>query len=445
MASPQANGLPADVRVPDCFLKLVGDGLRRGESAYGCRKLRDLPIADPAPRSEFLSRSAAIEIAAAALGLALVVSAVLANQRWLDRHFLPSWFLPPRWYVLIESSVRVTIAAAGVTLAFARARVRRVVASAGARILVSVLAGVLALGAGELVLRRVHLRAAEWLVPDEEPRRQLDARLGWTFVPARTGHGTIGSRVVDYAFDAAGYRVRRVDEPVNPNRPAIVFVGESVMFGEGLTWEESVPAQVGAMLDIQSANLAVHGFGTDQAYMRLETELPRFQQPVAVVSLFMTALFGRNLDDDRPHLGPDLMWLPAEQQGRIVSLAALLVPYRTDETVERGIRMTREVLGASVTLARARGATPLIVVPHFGVEGEAERALRRRILDDTQLPYVWIEIDDAWRLPWDRHPNAHAAHVMAAAIAARLRQPRGISPSGSRARSALESVGGGES
>ena len=31
------------------------------------------------------------------------------------------------------------------------------------------------------------------------------------------------------------------------------------MFGEGLTWEETVPAQVGAMMGIQSANLAVHG------------------------------------------------------------------------------------------------------------------------------------------------------------------------------------------
>ena len=67
------------------------------------------------------------------------------------------------------------------------------------------------------------------------------------------------------------------------------------MFGEGLTWEESVPAQVGAMMGIQSANLAVHGFSSDQAYLRLETELPRFRRPVAVVSLFMTALLAGTL------------------------------------------------------------------------------------------------------------------------------------------------------
>jgi hypothetical protein len=231
--------------------------------------------------------------------------------------------------------------------------------------------------------------------------------------------------VIDYSFDSAGYRVRRVDESVDPLQPTVVCVGESVMFGEGLTWEESIPAQVGALIGIQSANLSVHGFGTDQAYLRLETELPRFRRPVAVVSLFMTALFGRNLDQDRPHLGPGLVWLPAKPQARLASLATLLVPYRTDKTVERGVAMTRDVLGATVNLARARGATPLIVVPHFGVEEQAERTLRRRILDEAGLPYVWIEIDEAWRLPWDRHPNPRAAREIALAVAARLKAETG--------------------
>jgi hypothetical protein len=349
------------------------------------------------------------------------VCAVAANQRWLDRHFLPSWFLPRHWYVLIESSVRAVMAACGLSLAFfARPHVGRFAGRAPARAVHVAIAAVLALGASELVLRRVHLRAAEWLVPDEEPRRQRDPRLGWTFVPARTGHNVVGGRTIDYSFDAAGYRVRRVDEPVDPDRPTILFTGESVMFGEGLTWEESVPAQVGAMMGMQSANLAVHGFGSDQAYLRLQMELPRFRRPVAVVSLFMTALFGRNLDDDRPHLGPGLVWLAAAQRGRLASLARLLVPYRGDETIERGVLATREVLRATSALARARGAAPLIVVPQLGPEAQPEQALRHRILDESGLSYVWVPIDAAWRLPWDRHPNPRAAHAIAAAVAARL-------------------------
>jgi hypothetical protein len=379
-------------------------------------------LIDRARRGGSLCRPIAIEIALAGVGTALVVGAVLASQHWLDRHFLPSWFLPHRWYVVIESSVRVALAAAGVSIALPiRRRAARAMASAPGPVLVTALAVVLALVAGELVLRRVHLRAAEWLAADEEPRRQSDARLGWRFIPSRTGRAAIGGRTIEYSFDVHGYRVRRPEEPVDPAKAAIVFTGESVMFGEGLTWKESVPAQVGAMTGIQSANLAVHGFSNDQAYLRLQAELPCFQQPVAVVSLFMTALFGRNLDDDRPRLGPGLAWLPAQQHGRLASVATMLVPFRSDETVERGVVMTRDVLTATVNLARARGATPLIVVPHFGVEEEADRELRRRILDEAGLPYVRIEIDSAWRLPWDRHPNARAARAIAAAIATRLR------------------------
>ncbi|HEV8345557.1 MAG TPA: hypothetical protein VGQ16_03225 [Vicinamibacterales bacterium] len=363
------------------------------------------------------------ETVVALLGAALVLCAVAANQPWLDRHFLPSYFLPRRWYVLLETCIRVAIAVLGVWLALVvRPRAGRFAARAPAVFVAVGVAAVLAFGASELALRGLHLRPAEWLFPDEEPRRRRDARLGWTLEPSRTGHNTIAGRVVDYAIDSAGYRVRRVDEPVDPDRPTILFTGESMMFGEGLRWEESVPARVGAMMGMQSANLAVHGYGSDQAYLRLQIELPRFRRPVAVVSLFMMALFGRNLDDDRPHLAPGLVWRPAEQQSRLASIAKLAVPYRSDETVERGVTVTREVLRAMVELARARGAIPLIVVPQFGAEEPVERTLRRRILDEPGLPYVRVTIDAAWRLPWDRHPNPSAAHLIADAVAERLRR-----------------------
>jgi hypothetical protein len=136
----------------------------------------------------------------------------------------------------------------------------------------------------------------------------------------------------------------------------------------------------------------------------------------------MTALFGRNLDQDRPHLAPGLVWLPAEQRSRLASLTKLIVPYRADATVERGVVVTREVFRATSELARAHGATPLLVVLQFGNEEVPEQALRRRILDDAHLPYVLVEIDSEWRLPWDRHPNARAAHAIAVAVAAELRE-----------------------
>lgn len=374
-----------------------------------------------ARRSTLFRPRLVAEIVVAAMGAALLICVIVANQGWLDRHFVPSFFLPRHTYVVLETCARVVMAILGAWLVFvARSRVGRFAARAPDHAFEILIAIVLAMGASDLLLRFVHLRPVEWLSADQEPRREPDPHLGWTWVPARTGRKTIGGRTIDYAIDATGYRVQRVDEPVDPTRPTVLFAGESVMFGEGLSWEESIPAQVGAMLGMQTANLAVHGYGNDQAYMRLETELPRFRQPIAVVSLFMTDLFGRNLDQDRPHLGPDLDWLPPEKRSRLASLAKLLVPYRANGTVDRGIVVTRKVFRATNELARAHGATPLLVVLQFGQEEQPERALRRRILDDAALPYLFVEIDSAWRLPWDRHPNARAAHAIATAIAARL-------------------------
>jgi len=364
-------------------------------------------------------------IAITGIGIALVAAALAANQEWLDRHFLPSFLLPHAWYVRIETAVRVVMAASGLVIVFlARRAVSPSATRIAARTVEVAAAAVLALAAGEFVLRRADFRRAGWILADEEPKRQLDPHLGWTFVPSREARVKVGGREVEYAFDAAGYRARRAGEPVDPARPTILFVGESVMFGEGLEWDESIPAQVGAMLGVQSANLAVHGFGTDQSYLRLEAELPRFRRPVGIVALFMTTLFGRNLDEDRPHLGPALVWLPPQAHWRLATLAKLLVPYRSNRTVERGVAVTREALGAIVTLARSRHAMPLIVVPQFGTEEQMERTLRRRILDEPRLPYVLVELHADWRLPWDRHPDARAAHVIAAAIAAEMGRVR---------------------
>ncbi len=195
-----------------------------------------------------------------------------------------------------------------------------------------------------------------------------------------------------------------------------------MMFGEGLTWEESIPVQTGAIMGMQSANLAVSGYASDQAYLRLQTELPRFRRPVAVVTLFTSALFDRNLNDDRPHLGPGLIWLPAAHYWRLTTIGKFLVPYRSEETIEGGITVTREVLQATVELARARGAVPIIVVPQFTPEEASEQMLRRRILDETGLPYVLVKLDANWRIPHEGHPDARAAQAIAVAIAAQLRQ-----------------------
>ena len=206
---------------------------------------------------------------------------------------------------------------------------------------------------------------------------------------------------------------RRVYSPERVQHPGVRKASKGVGDFERLTWDESIPAQTGTILGLQSTNVAVSGFATDQAYLLLQSELPHFRRPVAVVTLFMPLLFDRNLNDDRPHVGSGLIWLPAVKRWRLQTIARFLVPYRSDAAIERGVSVTREVLRATIELARARGAVPLIVVPQFIPEAAEEREIRRRVLYEAGLPYVCVELDAGWRVPDDGHPDARAAHAIA--------------------------------
>ena len=201
-------------------------------------------------------------------GIALIFLGIFLTQSWFDHHLLPSFYLMRRWYVFLESASRVVLTLVGVFLLLVARPIGRLAAERPSALIAAAIAAVLAIGAGQLALSWLHPSTA-WLVAPIEPLRRPDPRLGWTFVPGREGHKTVGGRSISFAFDAAGYRVRRVNEPVDPRMPTILFAGESVMAGEGLNWDETIPAQVGALMGVQSANLAVHGFATDQSYLRI--------------------------------------------------------------------------------------------------------------------------------------------------------------------------------
>ena len=243
-------------------------------------------------------------------------------------------------------------------------------------------------------------------------------------MPNHRGYDFLAGRRIEYLTDAHGFRIASPAEHLDPARPAILFAGESVMEGYGLQWRETIPAQVGARLGVQPANIAVSGYSTDQAYIRLQSELPRFRCPRAIVTLFMTSFLDRNINVDRPHLDSELRLHPPRKDWRLAVLARRLIPYRSRSAIDGGIAMTRAVLGATTTLARSRGAASLIVVPVFIPENMAETALRRHVLDDAGIDYLLVPIDAGWRLGQDMHPDARAARVIAAAISARLRNYR---------------------
>lgn len=310
--------------------------------------------------------------------------------------------------------VRATVAVAGLLVICFSRRIGRFFSREPWLALTIPLAVFLALVTTEAVLRSRSVRATE-------PRTHIDARLGWLIDPDRTGTVTHLNLRTTYVFDRNGYRVASPSAQTNFDAPTIVFTGESIMVGHHLAWTDTIPAQTSSILGIPCANIAVSGFATDQSYLRLRTELPRFRHPIAVVSLFAPAIFDRNLDDDHPHLAPGLLWRPPVRHWRITSLAAHVIGYRSDDTIERGVAATRDVLVATVRLARSRGAVPLIVVPQFEPEEPGERELRRRILDEARLPYVYVPLDPDDRVENDGHPDADGAREIAEAIADALR------------------------
>jgi len=364
-----------------------------------------------------------LEIAVAGFALALLAGALAADQAWFDRHFLPIFAVRRPVMIAAEQGLRGFVILAATMLLLIRRPIARLLsrASAGGTLRV-ILAGALALGTAELVLRVHPLRPHDADPFELEPRRQPDPRLGWRFVPSRFVVAREAGRAVSYSFDAAGDRVAAPGAKVDAARPTLIFTGESIVAGFGLAWEETIPAQAGAALGIQSANLAVSDYSNDQSTLRLAAELPRFQKPAAVVTLFMPSLLDRNLLTNRPRRGPGLVWHAPEQQLRLAALLRWLVPYRSAATIDEGIMRTRDSLGALVQLACMRGAQPLIVVPQFGEASPQEDALRRRVLDERGLPYVVIRLDPAWHLPGDAHPDARGARAIAAAVVARLRQ-----------------------
>jgi len=369
----------------------------------------------------------AVNLAILLTGLALVGLAIAAGRGWADRHFLPTFAWSRDFQMRIVLMLRALLGSLGLFVIFVmRPRVVRAVAAGRGRQMAltafsALLAIVAAIGTTEAVLRTKTWRATQEHWGSQEPIRQPDRELGWKFVPDHAGRARFLARSVAYATDNRGYRVNAVGDRFSPQAPTIVFAGESILFGYGLQWRDSVPTRAAAMTGVQAVNISVNAYANDQIYLRLRRELPRFQRPVAVVVPFVPMLFDRNLDRDRPYLDEALRWQAGRPPPwRLVELMRRMARYRGEAEIERGVATTRRILLATVALVRSRHAQPIIVVPQYMPEEPTERAIRRRVLDEAGIAYVLVRLAPGWRIETDRHPDARGAQAIAAAIAQRL-------------------------
>jgi hypothetical protein len=142
---------------------------------------------------------------------------------------------------------------------------------------------------GERLNRKLVLKAwymkNEWLGPQKIGIYQLDAQYGWRHIPASSGR----------QFEPYGFNVKyHIDEKGNRvtkgsyDLPKILVLGCSFSFGHGVEDSEAYPMLLSEKFtSYKVVNAATNGWGTVQAWLRLQDELAQNQDLKAVVYGFI--------------------------------------------------------------------------------------------------------------------------------------------------------------
>jgi len=249
-----------------------------------------------------------------------------------------------------------------------------------------------------------------------------DERAGWVWRHGYVRDVLQGGRLVHFAFDGHGDRAASEQFVEDPEAPTILFVGESIVAGHGLQWNETLPALVGDALHVQVVDLGVDGFGSDQAFIRFVDALPRFNHVVAVVTLFFPALVERVSWRDRPRLAFDghLPQVSPPCMGfwddlRLVRLASSLAPLDAS-----AVALTGQVFLETARIAKEHGARALFLTPYFP-DGWPRGG--QHLVDQLLVEPGLTVVDPSWGyepLPGDNHPNAASTRRLAAALSDEL-------------------------
>lgn len=387
-------------------------------------------------------RRLVLETLIALCGVACLWFAWHADVRWFQRHvLLLSFSVSPLGWWFCHYGRYVGLGLGLLLLLFVRPRAGRSLAAStlgealgrSAGIVIAVL---LSLGVTEGALRLIKQRV--------ESRRRaegqagvvswnrtciLHPRYGYVFAPSQETVQHIGGRDVPFAVDAQHNRASSVTSRLDPRQPTILFAGESITAGSGLHYDETFPSLVGRAFGAQVVNLGVFGYGSDQAYLRLVDTLPRFEQPMAVVTLFLPGMLSRNFLHWRAHLDFDaqgqLTVQPPYERFELVRLFAEKVPFWTDATINRSLALTRAIFIDTAAKARARGAQPLFVIPSSGPKFPREQRpdwwILRDLFEANGLPYLIVDLDEKSEIPGDGHPNPRGARIIADAVIVALR------------------------
>ena len=362
-----------------------------------------------------------VEILVSVPGVAMIAWAFFAEDRFYETHMMVRYCVENADALGRAHVVRVLVALAGAAVvAFARPWAGRNVSLGGlARTSVAV---VLAFVATDGVLRITRRESAS---DADDPRRSKAPPPRSTTVKETAG------RSITYAIDAEGRRARTPDVVLDPAKPTIVLIGESVAFGFGLDFEETIQARLAERTGLQVANLSVNALANDEALGRLRAKLPAFEHPVAVISFVVVTWLERNVADYRPRLALD-------SNGALVEIAAstsllrgsrLLPPlksllgyHHTDEAID----LTRAILAETASVARSRGAFPLFVLTECGGDRclpttNGKPYATQHLVEGASFASIEMNVSATQTLAGDPHPNAEGAGAYVERIVSALR------------------------
>lgn len=161
------------------------------------------------------------------------------------------------------------------------------------KLLLSAVSLLLTLVFAEAALRILGLgatgRGSPWFAGGNHPRFlfQPDAASGYTLRPGFQGRqiARTGEFDVPVAVDARGLR----DHPhAAPARPAVLALGDSMTFGEGVPADRSYAAVIEREAGVRVYNAGVPGYGSPQMVERLKRLLPQVRPDVVLMTLSPT-------------------------------------------------------------------------------------------------------------------------------------------------------------
>lgn len=131
----------------------------------------------------------------------------------------------------------------------------------------------------------------------------FDPETGWSYNPSTSYYGVYNG--IEHHFDSRGNRVKSANLKQDSEKHKIVFIGDSVTFGTGLSYEDSFASQIENLLrqdhglEIETINLGVQGYGTDQSLIKLKQQIEEIQPLIVVYTFIPDHLYLRNLNYNR--------------------------------------------------------------------------------------------------------------------------------------------------